>query len=206
MARTFDLDLSFRESRQYLHTTDLYDNFLSCVAQIGGPDNDVSTIRLIIRKVMHKQVRLIMSEPGERLDRHSEYSVDCVAQTGSGEIQGGFLETDQEVARRVSYDEEAIHALTVINGETISYSGNSGASPIEVCTCLAVRLHNHLHAPSAGQKWLDTRVEFSRPLQPEDARSMTLTLDRRVGTSLTRSVIHASGTFVGHIYFTLGTP
>lgn len=199
-------DFGFRETRNYIHTTDLYDALIGNVAALGLGEA-AGEIRLTIRQVMRSALELHLLEPGGNTPRPPRATVDVFAVVAGGAtVRGWYVEVDRPITRRVPYDESPIHAHTRIEGNTIAIRGKTDATPIEVLTSLAVRLHAAAKPPSLPLKWLATRLDLARPLTQDDSAHMTIALQKTLGTSLTRSEITVSSGVLGHIYFSLGNP
>lgn len=206
MPMVIPCDFAFRETRNYIHTTDLYDALVGHVGALGLGEA-AGEIRLTMRRVMRSALALHLLRPGAAAPRPERAAVDVsVAIAGGETVKGWYVETDRPIARRVSYDERPIHALTQIEDGAISIRGASGATPIEVLTSLAVRLHATAMPPSPPLKWLDTRLDLVRPLTRNDSEHMTIALQKVMGTALTKSEITIPSGLLGHIYFSLGTP
>ncbi len=204
MAMTFHPDPPFREGRPYIHSTDLYDILLDTIyTQL--PDVKVNDIKLIFKKLLTTQPDLIVSNPGDDFKKPNNTATICQLNTDKGQIYAYYTKTSAPVLRNVHYNEEKIHALAKFDGQSIQITGDTGASPIEVCTSLSVKLHNKLFPPAAGQKWLDSQIQLSRPLRDEDRITMEIRLERQVGTAHTRSAIISNGEKIGQIFFTLGS-
>ncbi|RAU23555.1 hypothetical protein CU669_00145 [Paramagnetospirillum kuznetsovii] len=199
---------SFRAGRNYIHTTDLYDRLVEHV-EAAGFGTVTGALRLTIRKVMHNALELHILGPaaGSEVSKPADASVDMSVVTADGSIvRAWYVETDRPLTERVAYDEAPIHALCALDGQSIRLAGDSRRTPIEVITSLAVKLHNTLAPPSAGVKWLDSRLDLIRPLCAADGHDVSVTLRHRVGTSLTRSEISTPAGVIGNIFFSLGNP
>ena len=125
---------------------------------------------------------------------------------GKKKIKGWMAESERPINLRKDYEESKIHKLTAFKEKAIQIGGNSGASPIEVVTSLAVLLHKTFAPPPTGKKWLDTRLHINRPLTQFDAKTMKVDMVQTLGDRLTKSLISVPGESLGHIYFSLGSP
>src|SRR5262249_1151240 len=92
-----------------------------------------------------------------------------------------------------------------IDGNRAQIAGDTGMRPIEVVTALCAFHHRQLYPQPVGKRWLLARLSLLRPLRPQDATDITLSLDRIVGKSMTQSTIRTAIERLGEIDFVLGT-
>jgi hypothetical protein len=125
--------------------------------------------------------------------------------TRTGIVCGGIIASDRPVVGRNPYDESPIWNNARIYGNRAEITADTGLKPIEVVTALCTFHHRQTYPPQVGKRWLLARLYLLRPLRPEDASAITISIDRIVGGVMTRSTIHAATERVGEIDFILGS-
>jgi hypothetical protein len=183
----FPLDLPFKGKRQYLHSTDIFDALIDRFDIIGP-------VELTMRRFVH--FPLVAVPTSEVSDPH-DFPVHFCGQSASGRLDLVLGEDEQRaVERRISYDEEAIAAGSVIEGATITSTGTQGSS-IERIVALNKRLISECTKPHG--KLAFARLSFS--YTPDRQSALVLKLESNIGTRLYRSSVHADGRLVGDVVF-----
>lgn len=190
----------FRGARNYVHSTDLYEELMLGVAAAGLPPAD-GAVELKLRLPITTQPELHFLA-GDSL---GPASAGSFALTIAGRpFSGLIVATDRPVSERKTYDEGAIWSRSRIEDRCIALSADSGMRPIEVITALGVMLHKTLFPPSAGERWLLSKLNLVRPLQASDAVSASVRIERTIGKSMTRCTLAASEVHLGTMDFILG--
>jgi len=190
----------FRGARSYVHSTDLYQELVLGVAAAGLPPVD-GAVELKLRLPITTQPELHFLT-GDSAGAASAGSFVLVI---SGRpIFGQIVATDRPVSERKTYDEDAIWSRSRIEGRCIALETGSGMLPIEVITALGVRLHKTLFPPSAGERWLLSKLNLVRPLEAGDAPTASVRIERTIGKSMTRCALAASDFHLGTMDFIVG--
>ncbi|PWT82554.1 MAG: hypothetical protein C5B58_08045 [Acidobacteria bacterium] len=124
--------------------------------------------------------------------------------TRTGVVSGAIVASDRPVVGRNPYDESPIWRMARIDGNRAEIIGHTGLKPIEVVTALCTFQHRQIYPPPVGKRWLLARLSLVRPLQPQDATAITISVDRMVGNSMTRSSIRNPIERLGSIDYILG--
>jgi hypothetical protein len=95
------LQLPFRQTRNYIHSTDIYPALTALAQQRVSPDAYVAS--LVLRRPAHHQLRVCFEQPAEMV---GTFSI-CY---GTAKIHGWLVETDEAVTLRVPYDESRAEA------------------------------------------------------------------------------------------------
>jgi hypothetical protein len=195
--KQFPLPLPFKGNRTYLHGTDMYDGILAALDtksfSIDGP------LRFRINRIAQNAVDVLAFEAGETVTRPR----NGVASLTIGGAAAFLVESDRDIEDRVAYDDNATDANVQISGDSIRLSAAEGLTAIEAIVAITRSLHRTA-LPSSKKRWMFTGLDLIRPLKPTDASDCTVTIETRLGVSLTKSAIvpSASGP-LGHIYFSL---
>jgi hypothetical protein len=193
--------MSFRGSRSYLHSTDLYETLLRACKESGLGTVD-GPISLKIRRKLERQPRFELYEPDEE-PMLAGCSAEFTAAVAGRTVVGSARESDRPVTQRTRYNETLIWDRASIAGETITLREQTGATAIEVITALAVLHHRTLLPPAAEWRWMLSRLGLARPLVRADAAAVKITLRRQLGGQMTRSDITVRGDALGSLEFVL---
>jgi hypothetical protein len=190
----------FRGTRDYVHSTDLYSELFAGARAAGLPLID-GIVTLEMRTPLTTQPEFHFGD-----DPHDKVPVAAAFRLGirNDLVSGMILPSDRSVVGRKPYDESQISGHARINDRQVDLCGDTGMSPIEVVTALGVFLHKALSPPPPGKRWLLARLSLLRPLQPQDARAITVTLLRTVGSAMTRSAVTGPAGELGGMDFILG--
>lgn len=182
------LDLPFKGSRTYLHSTDIFD---ALTTKLGVN----SAVSLKISRFVHHP--LVAIPASEVSDPHA-YPVKFSGEALSGRVDLVLSEdTTRAVTRIVPYDENAIVADALLDGPTIRSTSHGGARAIERIVALNKRLISEVATP--GKRLAFVSLAFSRT--PNQDSLFVLKLESRLGTRLFRSSIEADGEPLGEIVF-----
>jgi hypothetical protein len=192
-------ELSFRGTRNYIHSTDLYEHLLagSVAAGVGGVDGPIV---LKFRRRIASQPEYAFQVAG---DETSGASSEFVLTIGGEPVRGVIRESGRPVDRRREYDERSIWDAAAVSGNTITGRPPSGTAPIEAVTALGVLHLRTLFPPPDGSRWMLARIDLKRPLDIEQLDPVTIVLRQQVVGRMTRSVIEHPGGSLGSMEFVL---
>lgn len=201
--QTYRPQLILKGTRTYVHGTTLYQEILKGAAEtgLGAPDGK---IRIDLHKQLHRQADFVYLAPDEKADTPDAAVAGFTLGIGPDTVKGWVVPAGDAVTQSVPYDEDDILAHAEIADQIISLKDAPGFDPIEVTTCLAVKIHNTLSPPPEGQKWLLARVTLDRPFKDADIRDISLEVTRFVGGRFTESVITSADEKIGSFNFLLG--
>ena len=191
----------FRGTRHYVHSTDMYMELLAGADAAGFSPMD-GIVHLGVR-------RPITTQPEFHFGPESRDKDACPATfrlgTRTGVVCGTIVASDRPVVGRKSYDESPIWSMARLDGNRAEITGDTGMRPIEVVTALCTFHHRQTYPPPVGKRWLLARLSLSRPLRPQDTRAVTISVDRIVAKSMTRSTIRSPIERLGDLDFILGS-
>jgi hypothetical protein len=192
--------VAFLASRNYVHSTDLYQELMAGARALGfdidGP------IELRIRRLITNQPEFHYAQSSKGLPSDSP---GVFSLSASGILWHGVIfERDAPVVHRKPYDEMELWTHAVQDGEAILFEGKTCMQPIEVVTALNLLLHRRLFSIAHDRKWFLTRIALRLPLLAEDARAVRIELTRTLGAKMTRSSIETGRGSIGSLEFMLG--
>jgi hypothetical protein len=193
-------DVALRGTRNYVHSTDLYEQLLVGAGAAGLAVDGSIDLRFRRLVVTQPEFRYSQSLPDVEVDAPVVFSISTQGALWHGMVR----EREVNVVQRKPYDEMELWARAVRNGRTIQFEGDIDMQPIEVVTALAVSLHRGMFPETGDRKWLLTRIELGRPLVSEDRRMVRIELTRSVAMRITRSSIKTTRGTIGHLEFMLG--
>jgi len=194
------LEIGFKGDRSYLHGTDVYDASLAalraCFSEAGG------RVRYSFHAIARTALELRCGKAGAIGERPERCVAEIHLGDGAAMVSGWIVETGRAVEGRTPYDEDAIGAACALEGQSIAMRKSTGHRPIEIAIAMTKRLHYALFPPATG-KWMFTRLDIARPLQPADADGMAIAHKNKLGARLTRSDLRVREASLGSIYFSL---
>lgn len=197
---TLALELAFKGERVYLQGTELYE----AVAALARRELGTGALRLklAMHRMLSSQPDLYWTDRPDELDRPEAAAVDFSAAAGGATVRGWLLETSRPVVRRVPYEESQIAAVCRLEGDAVSVIADPGFLPIEVAVAMTKQLHGE-RLPAPRSRWIFTRLDLRRLLEPGDAGSISIVLKDNLHGRLTRSDLRVAGRSIGAIYFSL---
>lgn len=190
-----------RGSRNYVHSTDLYCELMAGAKAAGLAMID-GIVTLDIRSPITTQPEFHF---GESLAIGGAVAANFELGVGGRVVSGRIVCSNRAVIDRKPYDEERIWRHARVHGSSIEVAADTGMKPIEVVTALGVLQHKTLFPPPNGKRWLLGKLSLTRRLQPQDAKAITVSLDRKVGATITRSIISGVEGQLGSMHFILGS-
>jgi hypothetical protein len=191
--------VAFRGSRDYVHSTDIYEEIVSG-AKLANLFPSGRIDLHIRRKIVSRPIYLFTREA---------FAGEEDAAYANIELSGlkwlvRVVNTAHPVEATKAYDEQRIFDASFIEENRIFLRQNIGMRPIEVVTALSVRLHKTLFPPGPLQRWLLGRLNVSRPLDSRDSEFMAIEIERRIGKNITRARVIAKDRAIGSLTFMLG--
>lgn len=190
----------FRGSRDYVHSTDIYEEIVAgaALANLGfeGP------VDLRIRAKIMCRPRYVYFPAGDPV---AEAAVTCAFRSGGMAYVAAVTETANPVVARKDYDESSVTRISKIDGRIARLDDETGLRPIEAVTALAVHLHKTALPPTAGQRWMLGQLSIRRPLAETETRWLVLHIDKLVGATMTRTRVDAQNGPLGTMIFMLTT-
>ena len=197
-AFTYFPEIALRGDRNYVHSTDIYEEVIAGTRAADLAFTGPIDFRMRV-KIARRPRFSFFPGAGDLADT----SATCRF-CSSGRIwTAAVTPSDEKVRARKEYDEEPVALLSTIQGNVANLDGETGLRPIEAVTALAVHLHKSAVPPTAGRRWMLGRLAIKRPLTESDARHLTLKIDRAIGTTTTRTTIHAIDGNIGIMQFVL---
>jgi hypothetical protein len=196
----FEPEAKLRGTRDYVHSTDLYEEIAAGAAYAGLSWSGPLDFR-IRAKIIHRP-RYVFQSAGEPVGANA---ATCTFTSGSENCVAVVTETEQAVTERKPYDEGPAAKHSSITGRRAVLDGPTKMRPIEALTALAVHLHKTALPPPSGQRWMLAQLTTNRALVEEDASMLTLEIDRQIGKSTTRTRITAHDGVIGAMIFILAT-
>ncbi|MCC8980665.1 hypothetical protein [Bradyrhizobium acaciae] len=193
----FEPAAAFRGSRDYVHSTDIYEEILAGARYHGIPLDCGFDLR-ILRKICCRPVYSFIKDGDV-----DTADAAAIALLPGSSWQVKITETAEPVLARKSYDEQKIFSASRIAGSRISLAEPVGMRPVEVATALSVNFHKSSFPPNPGTRWLLARLELSRLFRDEESDDLAIELERRVGKKMTRSRIVSADGAIGTLTFIL---
>ena len=200
---TYQPTLTFKGCRTYVHGTTIYEQIILGATSLGLGNVD-GKLRINLRGQLHHQAEFIYADPSEKSSK-PDTAVTDFDLTVSGKPMTGWVQASvPPVDTNKTYNENLIRQHAAIDGQTITFNGQTDFQPIEVSTSMAVQLHQALYPPQGNQKWLLARVTLEQPFAPSKTQSMQLELKRIIGNKFTETNIITQGKKCGQFHFLLG--
>lgn len=196
----FKSEVRLRGSRNYVHSTDLYEGIMAGAKAAGL--NFEGPLDFRVRARINHHPRYIYQSLNDAADTGA---ATCTFTSGGSHWVAIVQETDESVTLRKPYDEGPVARFSTIEGQKAVLDGMTMMRPIEALTALAVHLHKTVLPPPEGQRWMLGRLAIRRALEPADATRLTLEIDRQIGKTTTRTCISAHDGVIGTMIFILAS-
>lgn len=196
------LELRYKGARRYLQGGDIYHAMVSAFSEASGLKDYAGEV--VFHRFATRQCDMYAVQGDEQTEMPAGRVCDGNFHTIDGDWNVWLVETDRPVTDSYDFDEEAICAASAVNEKSIKAGDSQGASPIEAAVALTKHLHNRLF-PLTDQRWIFTKFEFLRILQPDDSARLSITLLMNLHNRITKSELRSGEQSVGHIYFSAVT-
>jgi hypothetical protein len=194
-------ETALRGSRDYVHSTDLYDQIAASVASAGLAFEGPIDFKIKAR-IVHRPRHTIVAA-GQAM---ADAVATCTFTSNGQDFMVAVTETNALVTARKPYDESPAAKASHIEGREAVLAGETGLRPVEAVTALAVHLHKTALPPAAGLRWMLGQMSIRRPLAETETRTLTLAIDRTIGSTMTRTRMEAHDGVLGTIIFILAGP
>lgn len=191
------LDIPFKGSRDYLHSTDMIEAIRAAVASCGVVMEDQRVV-IGFRAFARHACTLAFGGPGERLARPDRATAFVQIGEGANQRLGWVVEGAEEVERRIPYDEDSICRQGVITERTIRLGQAVGFRTVEIAVALTKHLHHTLF-PEPGKRWMLTKLDLVNPFVESGGAGMEVAITSIQGP-VTRSHV-VCGPTRGDLYF-----
>jgi hypothetical protein len=194
--------MRYKGGRQYLHGSDIYNAVIPALDGLWGKGSYAG--QLAFHRFARNQCDLFVAPAEQQAVVPEERVCDGIFHGGSGSWKIWLMETERPVEGRYTFDEDEICAASAIYDKSVSVTDALDYSPIEVAVALTKHLHNLLF-PLEEQRWIFSKLEFSRLLEPEDTNRISIRLLLNLHNRITKSELRSGNELVGHIYFSAVT-
>lgn len=184
---THPLDLRFRGARDYLHGTDLFNAMVALT-------NAEKNICLRNYKPMIAPVEALRYDAVDKADLCALFEADCA---GGRETWAVRESPDLGPPGRFDYDEAAVTADAVFDGNTASLPGGGSYSPIERIVALNKALLEHVL--DGSKNWWFSRIDLDQV--PDAAAPIRLVAHTASSRRLIKSDLQIDGRDAGAVYF-----
>jgi hypothetical protein len=198
MPFVFEPEARLRGTRDYVHSTDLYEE-IAAGAKAAGLGFEGPLDFRIRARITHRP-RYVYQRATEPAGPNA---ATCTFMSHGEDWMAVISETNEAVTARKPYDESPASHGSGIDGLTASLDRPTGMRPIEALTALAVHLHKTALPPPPGQRWMLGQLTTRRALIEQDASLLTLAIDKQIGASTTRTRITAQDGVIGSMIFIL---
>lgn len=189
---------ALRGSRDYVHSTDLYDETVAAVHAAGLSFEGPIDFK-IKAKIVHRP-RYIISSPGHVVDAAA---ATCTFTSKGIPYIASIAPGSEQVTEIKSYDEGLIVRASQITGLKAVLKHPTHLRPIEAVTALAVHLHKSALPPPAGRRWMLGQLSIRRPLSDDESHSLVLEITKVLAATMTRTGIEAKDGRLGTMVFIL---
>ena len=197
-----ELPLFLKGDRNYVHGTTIFDEVIKLLSK--NSFNNINNIEFFINKVATTNLKLAV-EPLNARNAFSPANVAIMRFTMKGQPMQACISTADGVPKiRLPYDESLIidHCEIDFAGRGITIENNdSGFSQIEVLVSMNKALHLNTLKKPENTSWVFCRFDSPSWTPTDNPVDITITLQRLLGTRLTRANVELGGQFFGQIYF-----
>lgn len=198
VTKPIPLVMRFKGQRNYLQGGDIFNAVVPAVVEACGEGS--YTGQLAFHRFATKQCDMFVAVADDNIVVPDERVCDGHFHAAGADWTVWLMETDRAVEGRYAFDEDAICAASAIRDKAVQMTESLDYSPIEIAVALTKHLHNHLY-PLVSQRWIFSKLEFSRLLSPEDAAGIQIKLLMNLHNRITKSELRSGDELVGHIYF-----
>lgn len=194
----FDLQFKFKGGRRYVHGTDIY---TTVVEKLKG-GLDIVDIDLSFHKIITSQLKgELLPADVKSGNTESPAAIFKFKTARSETFIVRLFETGKAVTDEYPYDEDTIvdAAVTDPEGKNIELSTPLPYRTIEKVVALNKGLLNKLFTDSG--KWYFTRITAFKDIETEQLSTIKITLEKNIGSKITKSLIEFDNRPVGYIYF-----
>lgn len=183
--------LRFKGDRTYIQGPDLFNAVQ--VALEGATGGAGWVRRASMRSMASGPVKLVAVQESASIGAFT-----CTS--GSTTSEWGIApDASAQPLEREEYDEDLVLRRTAIGSESAQFQGDLPFSVMEVITSVAKGLHQAI-MPLEGARWIWVGVDLPRPL-PLTGTRVSVTIQRRLGTRLTQSLIEIDSIPAGTLTF-----
>lgn len=192
-----------RGSRDYIHSTDLYEEIVRGAEAAGlifaGP------IDLRIKAKITRRPRYRFAEEGVSPVGAEAIAAQCRFHHEGRKWLALVTESSEHVTGRKSYDEGPAATHGAVIDRAAHLTGETGLRPIEAVTALAVLLHKQALPPPPEKRWMLGQLTLERALESRDAAELRIVIDKVAGGTITRSSLTGhDGRFGGMTFILAG--
>ncbi len=199
---TIDLNIPFKGERNYLKGEDKYEAIVSFLKSFY-PELSGGKLKIVFHRFTNKQCRLICPELENSVQRPKDFVDEFVYSFKDKKVVGWVVEVDKKVSDRIPYPEELIFNKCLIKNQRISLrEAISDFTVMEILVAMTKKLHLELFPTE--KRWVVTKIELNRFLEPDDNINMEVEFKYNFKNRLTKSTIFFKEEILGDIYFSLG--
>ena len=195
------LDVPFRGDRTYVHGTDIFGELQLCLPDlVSSTDSYLSSIAFH-RKATHS-VGASLGQPPRRASAIGRFLIS----TRTEKVEGYISETNEQLSRRIPYNEESILIGSNMDysRRAISITPHTSYTSIQTIVASMKALCLATITPTQGH-WMFGRLDLSRPL-PDRIQSLEVELTRVIANKFAVADLQSDDTSLGSIRFIKDVP
>ncbi|MBD2133195.1 hypothetical protein H6F47_12320 [Sphaerospermopsis sp. FACHB-1094] len=198
----FDIEIPFKGTRNYLHSSDVYNALCNGIMEFTGITDFhlMSKTKLVFRDFAQHPLRAVFQS------HHTSAKAVFSFEINDVKYRCELIEREAEVQNRIVFNEEAIITECVfdLDHKTVAFASipDFPYSPIEIVVAANKSLHMQYFSQNPG-KWLFTEIFTEKPLKDIYFDTMKIMLKTCLSTRLTKSAIILDNTECGYICFSL---
>jgi hypothetical protein len=199
--KSFNLAFSYKGVRHYIHGSDML-NKCAELLRHQFPGN-LQHFSFAIHRMTSSNLVLQLQEIVDCEPKIQESDIASLRFEASGQTWiGRLVETGERPTERISYDEEKVLRLCVIeqNSRSIALHLNSPYTAFETIISMTKALHLNAY-PNMTAQWTFCRWESLHWPLVGCLKGVNICLVQTLGTRLTKSAVILNGENLGHIYF-----
>jgi len=196
---TVPFDFVYKGDRNYIHGTSAYEQVSEYLSETF-PDRMNGSFQMAIHSFAKNRCEFVYTLDSGPMRKPEAGRIEISTSTG---IHGWFVESSDEISRRVSFPENKITERCQLGDDrSVEMVSAVPFHPIEVLVAITKHLHLREY-PGASGKWVFTRLELDRLLNDDDCGQMGVQIQKSIGTRLTQSAVLSGGKPIGKIYFSM---